>query len=141
MIMELFKKPMTPGPRAVGGASCHIRVCEALPMYMRPVTREVNILFTVPGERRKGYATTLMHLVSREADIANITLVLFLKPFDSEGTGMTAEDLEVWYTTNFGFQVIQHEPKLLARAPGTTPRTNLRLTPVTRAVIESARHD
>lgn len=140
--MSKVQKPMEPGFRRVGGASCHVRVCEALPEHMRAGTREVFKLWTDPKHRNRGFATSLMHSICREADVTGVTLVLFAKPyFDKDEAYLPQEELEAWYCATFGFQIIQHEPKLLARAPGATPRVGLRLAPMTQAVIESVRHD
>lgn len=128
----------------VGGASCTIRKCMALPPHMRDGTREVHALRTDVGQRGRGFATTLMHKVCRQADEYNVTLVLFVDPFlvdkgESEATIMGQDALEAWYCTTFGFQKIQQEPMMMARAPGATPRVGLRLAPITRALIEKVK--
>jgi hypothetical protein len=140
--MSKIQKLALLGFRRVGGASCYVRICKALPSHMQPGTREVFKLWTDPKHRKRGFATTLMHSICREADIAKITLVLFAEPyFEDKEVYIPQQELEAWYCAEFGFQVIQHEPKLLARAPGATPKVGLRLTTTTRAVIESVRND
>ncbi len=138
---------MRTGFRRVGGASCHVKMCEALPKHMQGMTREIYKFQTARDQRNKGYATSLMHSVCREADQFGITLVLFAKAYevtdkrdDSEDDDrLTQEDLEDWYSRTFGFQVIQKEPCLMARAPGATPKVGLTLKPLAAAAFESAR--
>lgn len=125
---------MIPGFRRSGASRCQIRAAEILPMHMRSGARMITDLFTEPGQTGKGYATTLMHRVCYEADLARMLLVLEPKPFDH--ASMSQEELEVWYSVRYGFQMIQLEPMLFARMPGATPKVGLRLAPVTQAVLE-----
>lgn len=141
MNMSKQKKLMEVGFRRVGGASCSVRICEALPEHMREATREVTNLWTAPEHRNRGFATTLMHSLCREADVTGVTLMLFAKPYWKEDEAYLPQDqLEAWYCATFGFQVVQKDPLLLARSPGATPRVGLRLAPTTRATLESIRH-
>lgn len=134
------KLPMVPGFRRLGGASCFIRICEALPEHMRAGTREVFRLGTAPSHRKKGYATTLMHSVCREADSVNMALVLMAQPFGQEtGEIMDYEALTLWYEAEFGFQMVQKDIGLMVRAPGASPKIRMRLDPVTKTIIESVR--
>lgn len=125
---------MIPGFRRSGASRCQIRAAEILPMHMRSGARMVTDVFTEPGQTGKGYASTLMHRICQEADLANMLLVLEPKPY--EHASLSQEDLEVWYAVRFGFQMIQLDPMIMARMPGATPKIGLRLTPVTQAVIE-----
>jgi N-acetylglutamate synthase-like GNAT family acetyltransferase len=90
---------------------------------MQARTREVKALVVDEAERGKGYGTTLMHKLAREADADNLVLVLMIDD----------EALAGWYE-QFGFALIQKEPALLmARPPGSTPRL-LELNPVARVM-------
>lgn len=123
---------MNPGLRTLGNATLTIGVCKALPPEMRPQTRELSGLSVPIESRRTGHATALMHDVCCEADEANITLVLFVQPFDDPDLGRT--QLAEWYSRRFGFMPIQADPLLMARMPGSTPRY---LTSVAKAVAEA----
>lgn len=127
---------MIPGFRRVGAARCQVREAEMLPVHMRKGTRLITDVYTEPEHAGKGYATTLMHSICREADQMNIMLILQPEPFGH--ASLPREELEVWYTVRFGFQMIQVDPPLFARMPGGTPRSTLRLNPVTQAVIKAA---
>lgn len=126
---------MKSGARTIAkkSASLRIRRCTALPEHMRKDTREVLELTTVPEKRGQGYATSLMHALCREADAANITLVLFVKPFDDEP--LSARELRTWYSKTFGFTVLQEDPVLMARMPGSTPKL-LKLHPLQEALYK-----
>lgn len=125
--------PMPTGERKVGAARCRVRQCTALPEHMRAKTREVVDVETAAAEQGKGYATTLLHKVCREADAAGLVLVLSPQPF-GDNINLSKSQLEQWYERSFGFQVIQQEPMtLMARMLGSTPRM-LALNPVTEAL-------
>ena len=125
--------PMPTGERGVGPASLRVRQCTALPEHMRAKTRELVNVETPFAEQGKGYATTLLHKVCREADAAGLVLVLSPQPF-GDNINLSKNQLEQWYERSFGFQVIQQEPMtLMARMPGSTPRM-LVLNPVTEAL-------
>lgn len=124
---------MPTGERHVGAASLRVRQCTALPERMRPKTREIVNLETPAAEQGKGYATTLMHKVCREADAAGLVLVLNPHPW-GDHVNLSQAQLIDWYERGFGFAIIQHEPMvLMARMPGATPRI-LTLNPVTEAL-------
>lgn len=104
----------------VGPATCRVRRSLAFPAHLRDGIRELAKLQVPATERGKGYATSLVHKVCREADKAGVVLVLWPQPFgDGE---MTQEQLVAWYGREFGFQVIQPEPVLMARPLNSTPR-------------------
>lgn len=125
---------MITGERKVGAASCRVRQTNAVPERMRARVREVTALRTEASEQGKGYATTLMHKVCREADAANMVLILYPLPFGAhQGLGLSY--LESWYEARFGFAIIQHEPVLMARMPGATPRM-LTLNPIAEAMFK-----
>lgn len=125
---------METGQRRVGPATLRIRQTNALPERMRARTREVVSLEVPAAEQHKGYATTLMHKVCREADAVGIVLVLWPQPF-GENISLSRGQLADWYAREFGFAAIQAEPILMARMPGATPRL-LRLNPVVEAVAK-----
>lgn len=131
--MTKQSNPMPTGERRVGHATLRVRQCEALPLHMRPKTREIVNLETKFEEQGKGYATTLMHKVCREADAAGLVLVLSPQPW-GDNMNLSQAQLIEWYQRSFGFQPIQTEPMvLMARMPGATPRI-LTLNPVTEAL-------
>jgi len=120
----------------LGPASCRVRRTQAVPAHMREGIRELASLQVPPAERGKGYATTLVHKVCRDADAAGVVLVVWPQPFGD--VAMTAEQLQAWYGREFGFQVIQPEPVLMARPVDGTPRV-LSLTPAAEAASLAAR--
>jgi len=127
--------PVPTGERKVGPARCRVRQCTALPERMRPKTREVVDVEVPFGEQGKGYATTLLHKVCREADAAALVLVLSPQPF-GDNINLGKEQLEQWYERSFGFSVIQRSPMvLMARLPHATPRM-FKLQPVTEALFK-----
>lgn len=131
--MNKQSNPMPTGERRVGPATLRVRQCEALPLHMRPKTREIINLETKFEEQGKGYATTLMHKVCREADAAGLVLVLSPQPW-VDNINLSQAQLIEWYQRSFGFQPVQAEPMvLMARMPGATPRL-LTLNPVTEAM-------
>jgi hypothetical protein len=133
--------PMEPGFRRVGAASCRIAVPTSMPANVQRRTREIVKLETAANKRGEGYATTLMHRVCAEADQMGFLLILRADPFPNEGEEyLSQSNLEGWYASRFGFQMIQEDIKLMARMPGSTPRTGLKLLPVVQAVVETARH-
>jgi hypothetical protein len=126
---------MKTGPRSVGAASLRIRQCPALPAAMQKTTREIVNLETTFAEQGKGYATTLMHKVCREADAAGLVLVLSPQPW-GDNMNLSKQQLEDWYARSFGFCVIQTVPMtLMARMINGTPQA-LQLTPVTEAIYK-----
>ena len=131
--MNKQSNPMPTGERRVGPATLRVRQCEALPLHLRPKTREIVNLETKFEEQGKGYATTLMHKVCREADAAGLVLVLSPQPW-GDNINLSQAQLLDWYQRSFGFQPVQTEPMvLMARMPGATPRL-LTLNPVTEAM-------
>ena len=126
---------MNTGTRSIGPASLRVRRSNALPHDMQDSTREIANLEVPAGQQRRGYATTIMHKVCREADAAGIVLLLWPAPYGD--TGMSLEQLAVWYADEFGFAAIQSEPMLMARMPDGTPR-KLRLLPVVEAIVLNA---
>ena len=112
---------METGQRTLGPASCRVRQTNAVPPEMRAGIRELCCLEVPAGEQGKGYATSLVHKVCREADAAGIVLVLWPQPW-GDNIALSRQQLIDWYAGAFGFQVIQAEPVLMARMVGATPR-------------------
>lgn len=124
---------METGDRKLGPASCRIRQCTALPVHMRAKSREVTALRTEAEERGKGYGTSLMHKVCREADSAGIVLIIW--PLEFDDGPLQGRALVDWYARNFGFGVIQEGPEvLMTRMPGATPKA-LALKPISAAAL------
>lgn len=129
---------MITGPRKVGPARCRVRQSNSVPQHMRERIREVVDLEVPAAEQGKGYATTLMHKVCREADAANIILVLVPAPW-GDHINLSAQQLEDWYAREFGFHAIQEHPvRLMARMVHGTP-TKLQLNSITEALVKERR--
>ena len=126
---------MKTGPRSVGAASLRIRQCPTLPPALQKNTREIVNLETTFAEQGKGYATTLMHKVCREADAVGLVLVLSPQPW-GDNINLSNQQLEDWYARSFGFCVIQTVPMtLMARMINGTPKL-LELTPINEALYK-----
>ena len=120
---------LKPGERKHETATLFINLCRAIPQgRMRELTRELSHLEVPLDDRRKGYATQLMHNVCTEADLQGKTLLVFVQPFGDIELSRT--QLRDWYA-RLGFMVIQEDPCMMARLPGGTPRT---VKPLTQAV-------
>lgn len=128
---------MKTGDRSVGPAKLRVRQCPALPPALQKTTRELVNVETPFAEQGKGYMTTLIHKVCREADAANIVLVLTPQPY-GDNINLSKQQLEDWYARSFGFHVIQREPMtLMARMVNGTPQA-LQLTPITEALYKES---
>ena len=126
---------MKTGDRSVGPAKLRVRQCPALPPALQKTTRELVNVETPFAEQGKGYMTTLIHKVCREADAANLVLVLTPQPY-GDNINLSKQQLEDWYARSFGFHVIQREPMtLMARMVNGTPQA-LQLAPVTEALYK-----
>lgn len=118
-----------------GSARCRIRQTNAIPQHMRDSVRELCCLEVPEIDQGKGFATSLLHRICREADAALVILVLWPQPF-GEHIAMSRDQLVEWYARAFGFQTIQPKPLLMARMPGGTPRV-LSLQPTAAAAYEA----
>ena len=126
---------MKTGDRSVGPAKLRVRQCPALPPALQKTTREIVNVETPFEEQGKGYMTTLIHKVCREADAAGLVLVLTPQPY-GDNINLSKQQLEDWYARSFGFHVIQREPMtLMARMVNGTPQA-LQLTPVTESLYK-----
>jgi hypothetical protein len=105
----------------LGPASCRVRQTAAVPVSLRESTRELAALTVLACQRNKGFATSLVHKVCREADRAGIVLMLWPKPW-GDSAGLSQSQLIDWYGREFGFVQIQPEPPLMARQPGAKGR-------------------
>lgn len=121
--------PMKNGQRTHNAASLIVDDCRALPVKMRPVTREIHHVYTPAAHQGQGDATELLHSVCAEADDAGITLVLWPQPYGDD-IALSRQQLIDWYSKRFGFVQIQPDPPLMARMPGSTPHY---LTPAAAA--------
>jgi hypothetical protein len=126
---------MKTGDRSVGPATLRVRQCPALPPKLQRTTRELVNVETPFAEHGKGYMTTLIHKVCREADATNIVLVLTPQPY-GDNINLSKQQLEDWYARSFGFHVIQTEPMtLMARMVNGTPKM-LSLTPINESIFK-----
>ncbi|AKA60343.1 hypothetical protein P26218_40 [Rhodoferax phage P26218] len=128
---------MKTGDRSVGPAKLRVRQCPALPPALQKTTRELVNVETPFKEQGKGYMTTLIHKVCREADAAGLVLVLTPQPY-GDNINLSKQQLEDWYARSFGFHVIQREPMtLMARMVNGTPQA-LQLNPITEALYKES---
>ena len=111
------------GERSFKTATCKLVSSIALPVRMRPMVRELTMLYVPHDDRKKGYGSQLLHDVCREVDSQNLTLLLQVEESDKER-------LCAWYT-RFGFQPIQAKPILMARVPGSAP---MAASPISSAI-------
>ena len=126
---------MKTGDRSVGPAKLRVRQCPALPPALQKTTRELVNVETPFAEQGKGYMTTLIHKVCREADKAGLVLVLTPQPY-GDNINLSAQQLEDWYARSFGFCVIQTVPMtLMARMINGTPKL-MELAPLTKALYK-----
>jgi predicted GNAT family acetyltransferase len=110
------------GIRYYENATCRVSQCMGVPASMRQAVREISHVDVPENLRNHGMATQLLINVCDEADAHKKILVLFPEPFGNTPS-MTQEQLEYWYESKFGFQVIQEEPKrMMARMVGATPK-------------------
>lgn len=124
---------MKTGDRSVGPAKLRVRQCPAMPPALQKTTRELVNVGTPFAEQGKGYMTTLIHKVCREADAANLVLVLTPQPY-GDNINLSKQQLEEWYARSFGFHVIQRDPMtLMARMVNGTPKL-LELTHLTASI-------
>lgn len=112
---------MPAGQRVHRSASLRIGETEAVPEHMRWGVREVSSLQTPPEDQRKGYATSLLHQVTAEADRAGMVLIILPAPYEvatgaPDADELAALRLEAFYE-RFGFRKIQATPVIMARQP------------------------
>lgn len=94
------------GTRKLGASRLRLSHCSILPHHLKGVV-EVSGVHTAPEQRGKGYASNLLNMICKEADLNRA--VLLLQPDD--------DGLAKWYEKH-GFQTIQTAPvTLMARQP------------------------
>lgn len=106
-----------------------VRICMALPNRMRLRTRELTKVHTKLDHQGQGHASDLLRMVCKEADEANMVLILFPQPYGDD-IALSRGQLIKWYA-GFGFQQTQQDPPMMARMPG---RIVQELTPAASAV-------
>lgn len=112
---------MKVGWRRYGASRLFVRKSTAFPKAMQPFIREVRSVETPIQHQRQGLATMLLRNVCAEADRAGMVLVLWPAPWGANES-MNTEQLAEWYK-KFGFEAIQSNPVLMARAaPNLTPK-------------------
>lgn len=134
MTSSKYTKPVLMGERTVGPARLVLR----LPQVARGdgSLRNLRELAELEcTEQRKGYATTLVHMVCREADKHGYVLMLAPQPF-GDHIAMSMRELQDWYAREFGFMEFQASPVLMARLPGSTP-SKLVLKPLDASLYQA----
>lgn len=129
-----YAQPVCMGERTVGPARLMLR----LPQVAKGVgsLRNLRELAELQcTEQRKGFATTLVHAVCREADKHGIVLMLAPQPF-GDHIAMSKDQLVDWYAREFGFMEFQASPLLMARLPGATP-SKLVLKPLDASLYQA----
>jgi hypothetical protein len=131
-----YTAPKLIGARTLGPARLELR----RPQFKDapPNLREIIELEVPSAEQRKGYGTSLVHAVCREADKYRFVLMLAPQPF-GDHIAMSKDELSVWYCEEFGFMPVQTEPLIMARMPGATP-SKLTLKPLNAALYKEAKH-
>jgi predicted N-acetyltransferase YhbS len=97
---------MKPGKRQLGPCTLKLTYSQVAPANLRGGLFEVSGLHTAEEHQKKGYATRLLDEVCEEADEAKKVLVI-----------MPDEPWQMPYYGRFGFEPIQAEPVIMARAP------------------------
>jgi len=97
---------MKTGTRKEGPSSLKISYTQLVGANLRGAIREVSHFHTRESERGQGHGTRLMKKICAEADHTRIVLMLTA---DSPKLGD--------YYAAFGFETVQMEPQIMARAP------------------------
>lgn len=100
------------GYRECGAASCNVSESAIVKRKLRSHLREITNIYVPLEERRKGWATALLDILTLEADEAGFVLVLQVR----DNGDVPADVLEAFYRA-FGFERIQDAPVLMARPP------------------------
>lgn len=104
------------GTRSEGHARCFIGICKALPKKIRYSIRELSSLKVPEEHRKQGHASALVSKVLAEAEKQSMVVVVIPSPF-GEGHMLSQAQLSQWYRDKFGFERIQYNPEILAKAP------------------------
>lgn len=105
---------MINGYRHAEGAQARVTYSQAVPPHLRGRVREVSSLMVDQAARGHGHATQLMRDLMREADDADLALLVVVEPFDDSPIDAVA--LKGWYS-RMGFVEIQAEPCVMVRMP------------------------
>lgn len=97
---------MKPGKRQLGPCTLKLTYSQIVPSNLRGGLLEISQLQTAEEHQRKGYATRLLDEVCQEADEERKVLVI-----------MPDSGWLTLYYGRFGFEPIQQEPVIMARAP------------------------
>ena len=107
---------MKPGTISMGPCSLRLAYSALVPPNMRGGAFEIADLLTIPTERGKNHANSLMQEVCEQADQAGKLLLLMPEKYGQDG--LTSEQLSDWYQRRHGFVVLQLSPKtILVRMP------------------------
>ena len=107
---------MKPGTVSLGPCTLRLAYSALVPPNMRGDALEIADLLTIPSERGKNHANSLMQEVCEQADMAGKLLLLMPEKYGQDG--LTTEQLSDWYQRRHGFVVLQHSPKtILVRMP------------------------
>lgn len=97
----------------VGEASCDLEPFNEKGFDMNSSVKWVKNLHVPVEHRRKGLASKLLLQLGKEADQAQVALILECRPYED---GIDEKSLEALYKRH-GFVTIQDEPKLMTRIP------------------------
>jgi predicted GNAT family acetyltransferase len=98
----------------VGEASCNLTPFNEQGFKQNHKIKWITDLFVPEQHRKQGLADKLLKQLGKEADQAQISLILECRVFEDQS--ITLEALEKLYKRN-GFVEIQTEPKLMLRIP------------------------
>lgn len=101
----------------VGKASAHLTDFEHpdLPDEVNARLKQLTHLFVDAEHRNQGHATALLKQLSKEADEAQIAILLQPGIYDGD---MTDEDLIAFYEKH-GYATLQEKPHLMVRFPAS----------------------
>jgi GNAT superfamily N-acetyltransferase len=98
----------------VGEATCDLEDFEEKGFNQNSKVKWLRNLYVPPESRKQGLAHKLLQQLGKEADQAQIALMIECRPY--EENSIDYESLEAMYRKN-GFVVLQQEPKLMVRIP------------------------
>lgn len=97
----------------VGEASCELELFNEKGFDMNSSVKWVKNLYVPVEQRKQGLASKLLLQLGKEADQAQVALILECRPYEES---IDAESLERLYKRH-GFVTIQEKPKLMTRIP------------------------
>jgi predicted GNAT family acetyltransferase len=98
----------------VGEASCNLSPFEEKGFNQNHKVKWLTNLYVPEEHRQKGLAKALLSQLGKEADEAQIALIIECRAFEEDS--ITEDALEAMYKRQ-GFVVLQKEPKLMIRIP------------------------